>query len=66
MSGGGAAPAIPWYTLIPQTDLVAVYQGAGAENYAASLKNLINPGTFDLIETNAPGWNATDGWVEME
>jgi hypothetical protein len=43
---------------------VGAYRGLGAASYAASLINLANPGTNDLIDTgHVPGWAAATGWV---
>lgn len=49
---GGIAPA----------NCIAAYQAKGAASYAGSKSNLANPGTYDLTEGSAPGWDATNGW----
>jgi hypothetical protein len=44
--------------------VVAAYRGIGAATYAASLSNLANPGTHDLIDTaHVPNWNTASGWT---
>lgn len=59
--GGGTAPVIPWYETV--SGAVAAYCALGAADAAASYKNLINPGTMDLV-TGAvpPTFSAETGW----
>jgi hypothetical protein len=57
------AAGYPWYDpdnegLTPH----AAYQPKGAFTYAASLENLISPGTHDAGEGTAPAWDAVNGW----
>lgn len=57
--GGGKTP---WYRSgIPQP--IAAYQAIGASSYAASKINLANPGTYDLVEGNAPSFATATGWA---
>jgi hypothetical protein len=43
---------------------IAAWQAKGAASLAASLVNLITPGTHDLPAGSHPmDWNATDGWI---
>ena len=58
---GALATGGNWWEASGATAVVA-YQAKGAGSYAASLVNLANPGTHDLIEGNAPDWDAATGW----
>lgn len=61
---GGAR--IPFYKLlgIPLVNVIAAYQGVGASSYERSKVNLVNPGTYDLIDSgHAPIWSTTGGWL---
>jgi hypothetical protein len=62
---GNVATAIPtWWDLDGTiTAPTAAYQSIGAASFAASLVNLANPGTYDLVVGNAPAWAAGTGWV---
>ena len=63
-SQAAASSADTWWDLNGAiTSCVAAYQPKGAADYAASKVNLANPGTNDLTTTDAPTWNATDGWI---
>jgi hypothetical protein len=48
---------------IAAANCIAAYQPKGAADYAASLVNLANTGTYNATGFNTPGWNATDGWI---
>ena len=56
---------VSWYLaggVVPST-CVGVYQAKGAASYAASLVNLINPGTNDAASiTGDLDWSSADGW----
>ena len=62
---GGKKAAVPWYLQAGTTGLVAAWQAGGAQSYAASLKNLVNPGTHDLSDAGgiAPACSALTGWT---
>jgi hypothetical protein len=51
-----------WWEL-PGRTCLAAYQPMGAEDYADSLINLADPGTYDADEGDAPDWDAEDGWT---
>jgi len=60
--GGMGQLAVPWY-LAGGVAPLAAYTAKGAASYAASLVNLVNPGTYDLTETNgAITWYTGSGW----
>lgn len=48
---------------IAAANCIAAYQPKGAANYAASLVNLANPGTYNAYAGNAPDWDASHGWI---
>ena len=56
--------SVPWWLLggIAAADCVAAYQPKGAASYSASKVNLVNPGTNDAADGNAPGWSTENGW----
>ena len=47
---------------ISAVNCIAAYQPKGAADYAASLSNLANPGTYDATEGGTPDWDAVNGW----
>ena len=47
---------------IPAANCIAAYQPIGAADYATSLVNLANPGTYNATEGTTPGWDALYGW----
>lgn len=51
-----------WYDAGSAT-CIAAYDAISAASQAASLTNLANPGTYDLVETDAPTWAAGTGWT---
>ena len=57
-----AAPAADWWEVAGQTCVVA-YQPKGAADYAASLVNLANPGTYNATAGSAPSWASGTGWT---
>jgi hypothetical protein len=61
---GSAAPAIPWYLSggVAAANCLGAYRGKGAASKAASLVNLANPGTYDLVDVNTVTWSAQVGW----
>lgn len=56
---------IPWYLAggVSAANCIAAYQAKGAASYAASKINLINPGTYNLIDGVSPTWDAINGWT---
>jgi len=57
MAGG----TTPWYEIVTP---VGAWQAKNAASYAASLVNLVNPGTYDLTQAvGAVTWTAADGWA---
>jgi hypothetical protein len=61
-----AREVLPWWNIdgvTPAGVCVGAYQAKSAASYLASLVNLANPGTNDLIEGNgAVPWAAGTGW----
>lgn len=51
----------PWY-MAATASPIAAWQGKGAASKAASLVNLVNPGTYNLIEVNTMGFADATGW----
>lgn len=58
LSGG----SVPWYRAGGAPAPIAVWQAKGAASKAASLVNLVNPGTYNLIEVNTMGFATATGW----
>ena len=48
---------------ISAENCVAAYQAKGAADYAASLVNLANPGTYNAANGNSPTFNTAIGWT---
>jgi hypothetical protein len=61
--GKGSGGAIPWYRSSSAPAPIAVYQPIGAASYAASLVNIVNPGTYDLTTGVEPAWASATGWT---
>ena len=63
-------PPYDWWigSGMTDADLIAVYEAKGAETFNASLVNIIDPGTDDLIGSalTDPAWNINDGWKFSE
>ena len=57
-----ARAVVPWWRAGGAPEPVAAYQPIGAASQAASYTNLANPGTYDGIPRNSPGWNSS-GWT---
>jgi hypothetical protein len=61
------AAAAPWESQgwwdVQGKTCLAAYQPIGAEDYADSLVNIANPGTYDAEEGTAPSWSAETGWT---
>lgn len=57
---GGSA--LPWYRAGGTPAPMAVWVGKGAASKAASLVNLVNPGTYNLTEVNTMGFATATGW----
>lgn len=49
-----------WYSA--SVTCVGAYDAIGASSLADSYVNEANPGTYDLIAGNAPGWTSGVGW----
>lgn len=58
-----AAGANWWEPTTGSYTAVAAYRAIGAADLATSYVNLANPGTYDLTTSNAPSFDATDGWT---
>lgn len=60
-----AAAGTSWWLAggIAAANCIAAYQPKGAADYAASLVNLANPGTYNAFAGADPTWGATDGWI---
>lgn len=61
---GGAEAEVDWWLAggIPAANCIAAYQPIGAADYATSLVNLANPGTYDAYAGEAPNFAAATGW----
>lgn len=57
----------PWWLSggISAADCLIAYQPKGAADYATSKVNLANPGTYDAISSDDPGWSAANGWYQI-
>lgn len=55
---------VVWYLAggINPSAVVGAYKFAGVTSEAASLVNLVSPGTDDLLKVSTPVWNKTLGW----
>jgi hypothetical protein len=54
-----------WYlpTGISNSNCVAAYQAKGVLSYTVSKVNLVNPGTYNLIDAgHIPDWDTVNGW----
>jgi hypothetical protein len=53
-----------WYLAggINPTNVLGIYKFSGATSENASLVNLVNPGTNNLVKMGLPVWNKTTGW----
>ena len=63
LSGLSSQMGGPWWLAggVNPANCFGAYLGDGAVSYAASKKNLNNPGTNDLVETGPPDWTP-EGW----
>ena len=54
----------PWYLAGGAPVPRAAWQPKGAASYASSKVNIVNPGTYDLVDGAAfPTWDAVNGWT---
>lgn len=54
---------VKWYIAEGSPMPIAVWQPKGAADFATSLVNIANPGTYDASSTgNDPSWAASTGW----
>jgi len=58
------ANTVAWWTAegVAPAEILAVYFPVGAASKAESLKNIVNPGTNDMVEAGTVSWNKVVGW----
>ncbi len=63
LSGSNVTP--PWYLAggIPAENCLRAYQPMLADDLADSYINLVNPGTGNIVQVGAPGWDLANGWT---